>query len=394
MLVVFQFAISITLIIATTVIYLQTSLMRNMERGYSSEQRLALNGIDSEQVAPMAVALRQELLSIPGVKEAGFSSQDIPMTYHNNYPFSVPSKDVDSYVNTDRFYVDQHFFNVYDIKPIAGRLYSEEFKADYLLVPEEEGTPLTSSVIVSESFVRKAGFSTPAEAIGDYVSLPQIGENREPLHATIVGVVGDMELRSIHEGTSEMAFFAHEDSTSGRFEVLTLNIQSDDLQNTLKAIGSAWQGILPEVPISQYFVDDSFNALYDAEQKQSEVFATFSVFGVLVACLGLFGLAAFAAEQRTKEVGIRKVLGARIPDILKLLNWHFVKSVLVANLIAWPVAFVLMNNWLQSFSIRINLSPLLFVGAGVITLLVAVLTVSSQAYKVARTTPINALRTE
>ncbi len=170
MLVVFQFSISIALIIATTVIYLQTSLMRNVDRGYSSEQRLALNGIDSEQVAPLANVLRQELLGIPGVQAAGFSSQDIPMTYHNNYPFSVPSKDVDSYINVDRVYVDQHFFNVYDIKPIAGRLYSEAFKADYLLVPEDQGVPLTSSVIVTESFVKKAGFDTPAEAIGDYVT--------------------------------------------------------------------------------------------------------------------------------------------------------------------------------------------------------------------------------
>jgi putative ABC transport system permease protein len=394
MLMVFQFAISITLIIATTVIYLQTSLMRNMDRGYISERRLALNGFDSEQVAPMAAAIRQELLSIPGVKAAGFSSQDIPMTYHNNYPFSVPSKDADSYINTDRVYVDQHFFDVYDIKPIAGRLYSEEFKADYLLVPEEEGVPLTRSVIVTESFVHKAGFSTLAEAIGDYVSLPQIGENREPLQATIVGVVGDMEFRDIHEGTSEMAFFAHADSTSGRFEVLTLNIQSDDLQKTLRTIDAVWRDILPDVPISRYFVNDSFDALYDAEQKQAEVFAAFSVFGVFVACLGLFGLAAFAAEQRTREIGIRKVLGARIPDILKLLNWQFVKSVLMANLIAWPVAYLLMSNWLQNFTVRVDLGPLLFIGAGVITLLVAVLTVSSQAYKVARTAPIHALRTE
>lgn len=201
-----------------------------------------------------------------------------------------------------------------------------------------------------------------------------------------------MELRSIHEGTSEMAFFAHEDSSSGRFEVLTLNIQSDNLQETLSAIGAVWQDILPEVPISHYFVDDSFNALYNAEQKQTEVFATFSVFGVFVACLGLFGLAAFAAEQRTKEIGVRKVLGARIPDILKLLNWQFVKSVLVANLIAWPAAYVLMNNWLQSYTMRVDLSLLLFVGAGMVTLLVAVLTVSSQAYKVVRTAPIHALR--
>jgi len=393
-LVVFQFAISITLIIATTVIYLQTSMMRNMDRGYNSEHRLALNGIDSEQVAPSAAALRQELLNIPGVKAAGFSSQDIPMTYHNNYPFSVPSKDVDSYINTDRVYVDQYFFDVYDIKPIAGRLYSEDFSADYLRIPEEPGEPLTSSVIVTESFVKKAGFSTPDEALGDYVSLPQLGENREPLHATIVGVVGDMELRNIHEGTSEMAFFAHEDNSSGRFEVLTLNIQSNDLQKTLSAIDVAWQSILPEIPISRYFVNDSFNALYDAEQKQAEVFAAFSIFGVFVACLGLLGLAAFSAEQRTKEIGIRKVLGARIPDILKLLNWQFVKSVLTANLIAWPTAYVLMDNWLQNFTIRIDLGFLLFLGTAVITLLVAILTVSSQAYRVARAAPIHALRTE
>ena len=253
---------------------------------------------------------------------------------------------------------------------------------------------LTRSVVVTASFVNKAGFSTPTEAIGDSVSLPQIGENREPLHATIVGVVGDMELRSVHEGTSEMAFFAHQDSTSGRFEVLTLNIQTDDLQETLAAIDAAWQRILPEVPISRYFVDDSFSALYNAEQKQAEVFATFSLFGIFVACLGLFGLAAFTAEQRTKEVGIRKVLGARIPDILKLLNWQFMKSVLAANLIAWPIAYVLMNNWLQSFTVRVDLDLILFLGAGMVTLLVAVLTVSSQAYKVARAAPIHALRTE
>jgi putative ABC transport system permease protein len=393
-LVVFQFAISITLIITTTVMYLQTSMMRNMDRGYNSEHRLALNGIDSEQVAPYAMVLRQNLLGIPGVKAAGFSSQDIPMTYHNNYPFSVPSEDPDSYINTDRVYVDQHFFEVYDIKPIAGRLYSEDFSADFLRVPEEPGEPLTSSVIVTESFVNKAGFSTPAEAIGDYVSLPQLGENGEPWHATIVGVVGDMELRNIHEGTSETAFFAHEDSASGRFEVLTLSIQSSDLQETLGAIDAIWRDILPEMPISRYFVDDSFNALYNAEQKQAEVFATFSVFGIFVACLGLFGLAAFAAEQRTKEIGIRKVLGAQILDILKLLNWQFVKSVLLANLIAWPLAYFLMNNWLQKFAVRIDLGLLLFLGAGVITLLVAVLTVSSQAYRVARAAPIHALRTE
>lgn len=264
-LVVFQFAISITLIISTTVVYLQTSMMRNMDRGYESAHRLALKGIESELVAPSAAVLRQALLNVPGVLAAGFSSQDFPMTYHNNYPFYVPSQGMETSINTDRIYVDQNFFDVYGIEPLAGRLFTKEFISDFLVVPDEKDVPLTRSVIVSKKFVEAAGFASPNAAIGEYVSLPSMGANYEPLHATIVGVVADIELRNMHEGTTEVAFFAEETPTGGRFEVLTLNIQSGDLSATLAAIDRVWQDVVPDTPISRYFVDDSFAALYNAE---------------------------------------------------------------------------------------------------------------------------------
>ena len=394
LLLIFQFAISITLIIATTIVYLQTSMMQNIDRGFNSAHRLALNGFESPQVSPSSETLRQAVLNIPEVTSAGFSSQDIPMTYHNNYRFYVPSIDAEQSIDTDRVFVDQHFFETYDIEPLAGRVFTEEYTSDFLVIPEEEGAPLTRSVVVTRQFVEKAGFASLEAAIGEYVSLPNMGANGEPIHATIVGVVNDMELRNMREGTTQTAFFVARDNSMGRFNVLTLEIQTGDVSATLSAIDGVWTDIVPDVPISRYFVDDSFEALYFAEEKQATIFAVFSIFAVLVACLGLFGLAVFAAEQRTNEIGIRKVLGAQIFDILKLINWQFIKPVLLANLLAWPVAYMLMRDWLASFAVRIDISLFLFVNAGLLTLLVAATTVTTQAYRVARTNPIHSLRYE
>jgi putative ABC transport system permease protein len=393
-LVILQFSISIVLIIATTVVYLQTSMLRTMDRGYTSEHRLALNGMESDNVVASLGILRQEFSSIPGVVSVGLSSQDIPMTYHDNYPFSVPSQDLEEPVDTDRVYVDQGFFEVFDITPIAGRLLSDNFSTDYLVIPEEKDAPLTRGVVVEEQFTKKAGFTEVENAVGEYVILPNMGDNGEPLHATIVGVIPDLELRAMREGKVQTAFFLENPENSGRIRVMTLNIQSDSLIETLKGIDEVWKDIVPDEPMTRYFVDESFDALYNAEQKQAEGFVLFSIFAVFIACLGLFGLAAFAAEQRTKEIGIRKVLGASVKDILGLLNWQFAKPVLLANLIAWPVAYILMKEWLLNFTVRIDLGLMLFAGAGLIALLIAMITVSTQSLKVARAKPIHALHNE
>jgi putative ABC transport system permease protein len=393
-LVILQFAISIALIIATTVVYLQTSMLRTMDRGYTSEHRLALNGMESDNVVASLGVLRQVFSSIPGVVSVGLSSQDIPMTYHDNYRFYVPSQDLEEPIDADRVYVDQGFFEVFDIKPKAGRLLSDTFSTDYLVVPKEKDIPLTRGVVVEEQFTKKAGFDEVEDAIGEYVVLPGMGDNGEPLHATIVGVIPDLELRAMREGKVQTVFFLEKLENSSRIRVMTLNIQSDNLSKTLKGIDEAWKDIVPDEPMTRYFVDDSFNALYNAEQKQAEGFVLFSIFAVFIACLGLFGLAAFAAEQRTREIGVRKVLGASVKDILGLLNWQFAKPVLLANLVAWPAAYILMKGWLQNFTVRIDLDLMLFAGAGLIALLIAMVTVSTQTLKVARTKPVRALSHE
>jgi putative ABC transport system permease protein len=393
-LVILQFSISIVLIIATTVVYLQTSMLRTMDRGYTSEHRLALNGMESDNVVASLGVLRQVFSSIPGVVSVGLSSQDIPMTYHDNYRFYVPSQDLEEPIDADRVYVDQGFFEVFDIKPKAGRLLSDTFSTDYLVVPKEKDIPLTRGVVVEEQFTKKAGFDEVEDAIGEYVVLPGMGDNGEPLHATIVGVIPDLELRAMREGKVQTVFFLEKPENSSRISIMTLNIQSDNLSKTLKGIDEAWKDIVPDEPMTRYFVDDSFNALYNAEQKQAEGFVLFSIFAVFIACLGLFGLAAFAAEQRTREIGVRKVLGASVKDILGLLNWQFAKPVLFANLIAWPAAYILMKGWLQNFTVRIDLDLMLFAGAGLIALLIAMITVSTQALKVARTNPVHALSHE
>jgi putative ABC transport system permease protein len=216
------------------------------------------------------------------------------------------------------------------------------------------------------------------------------GPDGEPLHATVVGVIPNMHLRALRERTAQMVFFASDQV----LDVMTLSLDSADLPATLAQIDKTWHKLVPQVPIKRYFVDEHYAALYDKEKRSSEVFAAFSAFAILVACLGLFGLAAYSAEQRKFEIGIRKVLGARVSDIVTLTAADFMKSVLWANLIAWPIVYYLMRNWLDAYEFRIDIEPLLFLGSGLLAAVLALFTVGWQALKAARGKPIHALRYE
>lgn len=389
-LVVFQFAISIALIIATTVVYNQMQLMQTMDLGFDKNHKLAIQGLNNSQVAPQEATIRQEILKVPGVNNATLTTDQLPLVFYNDIGIAVPGLNTDEEVDTDRIFVDAHFFDVFDVKPMAGRLYGEEYQSDTLVIPEDKSLPWTRSAVVTETFIRKAGFKTADAAIGEMLLVNNYGTDGQALHATIVGVVPDMHVRSLRERTGPLVFFA----SSQTLNIMVLDIKSDDLARTLAEIDEAWARVVPDMPINRAFIGEGYDALYDNERRLGEVFALFAVFAIFVACLGLFGLAAFSAEQRTKEVGIRKVLGANIPDILKLLSWQFVRPVLWANLIAWPIAWYVMENWLQSFTYRVDLDWLLFFGAGSSALIIAWLTVGTQAYRVARTNPVHALRYE
>jgi putative ABC transport system permease protein len=225
--------------------------------------------------------------------------------------------------------------------------------------------------------------------VGKQVGADQFGEGYGLLPITIVGVVEDSRFRSVRDPVEPMIFFDR-----GLYSDLVVRYVSSDPEGVRKKIESVWKRLAPEVPFEGEFADEQLTELYQTEAARGRTFAGFSMMAIVIACLGLFGLAAFTAERRTKEIGIRKVFGATARDIVKLLAWQFSKPVILANLIAWPAAWWVMRDWLNGFDARIDLGPGPFVVAGALALAIAIGTISGHAIKVARTNPVHALRYE
>ena len=236
--------------------------------------------------------------------------------------------------------------------------------------------------------VRMLGFATPQDALGEVVKTT-VTEDIQ-LTAQIVGVIESFHYKSIREEIRP-TYYIHD----GNLGVMTVQVaKGADLDAVMKSAEKVWRAQVPELPFRGQILEENLAELYEAEEARAQMFTVFSVLAVIIACLGLYGLASFTAQRRTKEIGIRKVMGASTQDIVRLLLWQFSKPVLVANLIAWPAAAYLMNDWLTSFQYRVSLNPLLFVGAGVIALIIAWLTVGGHAARFARTRPSYALRYE
>jgi putative ABC transport system permease protein len=233
------------------------------------------------------------------------------------------------------------------------------------------------------------GFRTAAEAVGKTVKVPWVEPELGVVPATIIGVVQDSRFRSIRDPIDPIIF--RFDKTFAGNLLIRYDGRPSDARAKTEAV---WKRIVPEVPFDGEFSEDVVAELYQAEEARAQTFAGFALLAVIVACLGLFGLAAFTAERRTKEIGIRKVLGARSRDIVRLLAWQFSKPVIVANLIAWPVAWWVMRDWLNGFDTRIGLGPTPFLLAGFLALAIALGTIAGHAFKVARANPIHALRYE
>jgi putative ABC transport system permease protein len=241
------------------------------------------------------------------------------------------------------------------------------------------------NIVVSESGAQRLGFRTPQEAIGKQLKAGLTLSEYGLVPATIVGVVRDARFRSVREPLQPIMFnFSHNGEN-----VLMVRYDSSDPKAVMAGVERTWRRLVSDVPFRAEFVDDRVRKLYDREEARGRLFAAFAILAVLIGCLGLFGLAAFTAERRTKEIGIRKVLGARTRDIVRLLVWQFSKPVIVANLIAWPVAW-----WVIGFDARIGLGPSPFLLAGGIALAIAVGTVAGHAFRIARANPIHALRYE
>ncbi len=392
MLVIFQFAASIGLAVCTAVIYSQTMYARNMDVGYSFESKLIVDGLNSTGAMEQQDAIINELSSIPGVKSVVLSSEVPSQDNENNTGFQR----TDGGEPGDELIINYYsagfgFFEAYDMDLLAGRTFSESFGTDQIEDIEEDDTRIgLASIIINESALRALGFSRPEEAIGKLLRADVFGSGTHDLE--IIGVSKDVYFRSIKFGIRPSVFL----NNPGSLQVATISFESNDVSRLVSDVEDVWKEMVPMSPVSHQFLDDMIRAQYLEEEQQAKLFAVFSVLAIVIACLGLYGLASFTAERRTKEIGIRKVMGARARDIVTLLVWQFTIPVLIANVLAWPIAWFIMSGWLEGFIYRIDgsyiLGACLVAGAG--ALLIAWLTVASRALKVAGASPITALRYE
>lgn len=387
-LVVFQFSTSIILVVSTLVIYGQTVFSNNMEVGYKSDNKLVLN---IRSAGNNLASLKQELLNLHEITSVTFSSEAPSQDNENNRGFKLLESH-EAGVSNESLSMNQYnmgygFFEAYGVKPLAGRLFDENFGTD-TLKQVASGELGQSSAILNHSALKKFGFKSAQDAIGKTLATHIRGKQ----HLTIIGVIPDIYFRSIKFGVRASVYTLNPE----QFYVANISFSTDNIPNLISNIERVWKTNVPMQPINLQFLSEMMAAQYHEELTTAQLFLAFSLIAIVIACLGLFGLSAFTVERRTKEIGIRKVMGASVKEIVGLLIWQFSKPVVLANLIAWPIATFMMLTWLENFSYRIDtlwLVPICL-SVGVLSLLIAWGTVGSNAATVARKNPIKSLRYE
>ena len=368
--VVIQFAISITLIIGTLVAHQQMKYMQTKSLGFNKEN-VILIPVRSQRVAQNFQNYRNKLVNLAQIQSVSVSS-DLPgENFYSNTNF-LAKEQSNNPVSLIILATDFDFIDTYRMDLVTGRIFSKEISSD-----------TSGTLMLNEAAINRFGW-TAGEAIGKELSYS--GQ----ITGKIVGVVKDFNFRSLHTEIEPLALILN----PNYFRSISVRIQPGNIQNTISLIQQKWESSFPGEVFEFSFLDNRMNQLYKNEMKMQNIFIIFSCFSVLIACLGLFGLSVFIAAERTKEIGIRKVLGASMSKIILLLSKEFITWVLIANIFAWPMAWFIMTKWLQNFAYKIELSWWIFGGAGVVALSIALLTVSVQAIKAATANPIESLKYE
>ena len=393
-LVVIQFAVSIALIVCTSIIYMQTLFARSMDPGYKVSGLLFVLRPDNVGDRTQVETFMRRIGTIRGVTavaRSGITPNPNSVTVSTFHaPGSTES------VSAQVVAIDGNTFGTLGMHLLAGRNVTEAREADLGTPPsgaDPEATALVErrglNVVLSESAARLFGYTNPSQAVGHQI-VPDTDDGHAVAPFTIVGIVNDARFESARFSNQPKLYYV---APSGHLS-LAVRFEHEDGAAVMSAIESLWKANVDRAAFNGFFADERIANMYRADERRGKLFAIFTGFAVLISCLGLFGLAAFTAQRRTKEIGIRKVLGARTRDILRLLVWQFTRPVLLANLVAWPVAWWAMRNWLNEFQDRIAIGPTPFAIAGGLALLIAIGTVVGHALKVARANPIHALRHE
>jgi putative ABC transport system permease protein len=371
-LVVCQFTISLMLMAGTIMVYRQLNFMKTENLGFSKEQIVVLPLRGGASIQENYEQIKNEFESHSAIAEAT-ASASVPGRSVDNFSIALMDEADDKGQSMYYLFVDFDFLRLYNIGLVAGRAFDATIATDAQKV-----------FMINEKAVKAFGWASPEEAIGKKLKTG-FGRNGE-----IIGVYKDFHYRSLQAPVEPLVMAVNVD----RFNHISLKVQTKELAHTVTFIESKWKELFPNHPFEYFFLDEEFNKQYAADEKIGRTFLVFTGIAIGVACLGLFGLATFTAQQRTKEIGVRKVLGASVPTIVLLLSREFTKLVIIAFLIATPLSYVLIGKWLENFASRIGISWDIFIIAGAGVLLIALLTVSYQSIKAALANPVKSLRSE
>ena len=370
-LIVLQFALSVALLASTAIVYNQLDYLRNKDLGFQQEQMLILDFGGDREVSNKIGTIKQILKDHPDVASVS-SSRAVPGDFVPNAWTEIKSAEGEIKGDDPLLYeVDFDFIDNFNIEMIAGRSFSREFPSD-----------TAQALVLNRAATELYGYSDPEDAIGQPFS--QWGRE-----GVVVGVVENFNFQSLHHEVEPLTLRW---APRGSLSKLSLEIHSDKMSQTVGDLEKIWNQIAPQRPFLYHFMDESFNGQYLKDFRFGKMFVVFSGSAILIACLGLLGLVAYTAQQRRKELGIRKILGASVTDIIGLLSRDLMKLVLLASLIAIPVSWYFMQRWLNDFSYRIEISLLTFIGAGLVAAIIAFLTIALQGVKAATSNPVNNLR--
>jgi putative ABC transport system permease protein len=365
-LVVTQFTISVALIISTIIVYNQLKFMRSQDLGFNKDEMMIINTQGDKNRS----TFKESLSSVPGVLGTSFSDA-VPGGDNSTANSKVENSSGEMQnVSLDIFFVDFDFINLYKMEMAAGRGFSAAFGAD------------SNAMVINESAAKLLGCKTPQQAIGR--NFDQWG-----VQGKIVGVVKDFHYLGLQKEISPLSMRLEQ-----RDAMLSVKVSSNNLPSTIKTIEAKWAQVIPNRPFDYSFLDEDFDKQYRAEDRFGSLFLNFAALAIFISCLGLLGLASYSIIQRTKEIGIRKVLGASVQGILQMLSKDFIKLVAIAFVFAAPLSWWAMHSWLQDFAYRINIEWWMFAVAGFGALFIALLTISFHAVRAAIANPVKSLRTE
>ena len=367
-LVILQFSISIVLITGTLIVYQQMNYMRNQNLGFDKEQMVVIESNGD----PAKEAFRQSLTTIPSVKSVALSSS-VPGGGNPGAYSEVENQKGDMQIaNLELYFVDFDYIPNYSMKMVAGRAFSRDFKTD-----------TTQAMVLNESAVKLLGYASPGDAVGK--RFRQWGREGK-----IIGVMKDFHFRSLQQEIKPLSMRIEPNGC----HLISANITGNNVPATLAAIEEKWKTLIPNRPFNYFFLDEFFDRQYRSEQRFGNLFLNFAILAIFISCLGLLGLASYSTYQRTREIGIRKVMGASVSGIVHLLSKEFLALLFIAFVIASPIAWLVMHRWLEDFSYRIGIHWWIFMVSGMIAFLVAIFTVSFQAIRAALANPVISLRTE